>query len=66
MGLKMFHFADKPLFDNLLHSQIVAIPATVMEHRQHPLFFLRQRNQFAGLLHIQGKRFIDDDMFTGI
>ena len=66
MGFKMFHVADEPLFDNLLHCQIIAVPAAVMEHRQHPLFLLRERNQFAGFLHIKSKGFVDDDVLTGV
>ena len=66
MGFKMFNFADEPPFDNLLHAQIIAVPAAVMEYRQHPLFLFREGNQFTSLLHIEGKGFVDDDVLAGV
>ena len=66
MRLQVLDLAERALRNNLFNAEEIAVPAAVMKNREQELFFIRQRDQVAGFLHVEGKRLIHDDMFPGV
>ena len=66
MRLQMFNLAERALLNNLLNAEKIAVPAAVVEDGEQTLLFLRQRNQVAGFLHVEGERLIHHDMLAGV
>ena len=66
MRFQVFNLAERALLDNLLNAEEIAVPAAVVEDGEQQLLFIRQRNQVAGFLHVEGKRLIDDHVFTRV
>ena len=64
MRLQVFNLADRALLDYLLNAEEIAVPAAVVEDGKQKLLFIRQRDQVAGFLHVEGKRLIHDHVFT--
>ena len=66
MRLQVFDLAERALLNNLLNAEEIAVPAAVVEDGEQTLLFLRQRNQVAGFLHVEGERLIHHDMLAGV
>ena len=65
VGFEMGDLTDEAAVDDLFDAQIVAVPATVLEHRHDPPTTIGGVDDCASILQRQCERFVDHDVMPG-